>query len=147
MNMEKPAESSKRKKLIQAASFAITFAIAFFAVQYFFFGNKSVEEQLKAAEKQVNAVAPKMIDGYSRLDSASAVGDRMFKYHYTLVEYFREQVNVDTVNKYIRPGIIENVKNSPDMKYFRDHEITMSYNYYDKEGEFVMEIEVTPEMY
>ena len=56
-------------------------------------------------------------------------------------------VNLDTVNKYIRPNIIENVKNSPDLKFYRDNNITLDYKYYDKNGKFALEISVTPEIY
>lgn len=140
-------EKSKREKAIQAVSFVITFVIAFFAVQYFFFDNKNLEEQLTDAAKEVNNISPKMIDEYSRLDSASTVGDQIFKYHYTLVDMSKTEVNKDTVEKYIRPGIIENVKTSPELQDFRDNKITMSYNYYDKYGEFVLNIDVSPEMY
>jgi hypothetical protein len=52
-----------------------------------------------------------------------------------------------TVNKYIRPGIIENVKNGPELREFRKNKITLDYNYFDKNGEFVTQISVTPEMY
>ncbi|WP_187294261.1 hypothetical protein [Olleya sp. ITB9] len=54
---------------------------------------------------------------------------------------------MDTVNKYIRPNIIENVKNSPDLKTYRDNNISLDYRYYDKNGVFTMEISVTPELY
>lgn len=140
-------EKSKKDILIQTVSFAITFVIAFFAVQHFFFNDKNLEERLTDAAREVNNISPKMVDEYSRLDSASAVSDQIFKYHYTLVNMSKTEVNSDTVEKYIRPGIIENVKTSPDLKDFRDNKITMSYNYYDKNGDFVLNIDVSPEMY
>ena len=34
-----------------------------------------------------------------------------------------------------------------DLKEFRKHKITMSYNYFDKNGEFITNIDVTPAMY
>lgn len=140
-------EKSKKDIVKQTISFAITFVIAFLAVQYFFFDNKNLEEQLTDAAREVNNISPKMIDEYSRLDSASTVRDQIFKYHYTLVNMSKKEVNSDTVEKYIRPGIIENVKTSPDLKDFRDNNITMSYNYYDKNGDFVLNIDVTPDLY
>ncbi|MDR9457865.1 MAG: hypothetical protein RI572_10705 [Salegentibacter sp.] len=140
-------EKSKRDLIIQTLSFAITFVIAFFAVQYFFFDDKNLEEQLTDAAREVNNISPKMVDEYSRLDSASTVSDQIFKYHYTLVNMSKKEVDSDTVEKYIRPGIIENVKTSPDLKDFRDNNITMSYNYYDKNGDFVLHIDVTPDLY
>ena len=138
---------SKKDIIIQSISFAATFGIAFFAVQYFFFDNKNLEDQLADAAREVNNISPKMVDEYSRLDSASAVSDQVFKYHYTLVNMSKQEVNTDTVEKYIRPGIIENVTSSPELKDFRDNNITMSYNYYDKNGKFILNIDVSPGMY
>ena len=87
------------------------------------------------------------IDDYIRLDSASTRGKTNFIYHYTLIDIEKSEVNLDTVNKYIRPDIINNVKNSPELKIYRDNKITMDYKYYDRNGDFALEISVTPEIY
>ena len=144
--MEEIAEKSKTQKILRTIAFIITFAISYFAVQYFFFNEGTIEEQMKDAAVEINNISPKMVDEYSRLDSASTTG-KTFKYHYTLMNMTKEEVNVDVLTKFLRPEIIENVKNSPELKIFRDHKITMSYDYYDKNGEFVTNIDVTPELY
>jgi hypothetical protein len=106
-----------------------------------------LETELKNAALELNKQTPMQIDEYSRLDSASTKGKTNFIYHYTLFDLEKSEVNLDTVNKYIRPSIIENVKNSPELKFYRDNEITMDYKYYDRNGVFVTEINVTPELY
>lgn len=143
--MGETAEKSKPQKILITVAFIITFAISYFAVQFFFFNEGSIEEQMKEAAVEINNISPKMVDEYSRLDSASTA-DKTFKYHYTLM-MTKEEVNVDVLKKFLRPEIIENVKNSPELKIFRENKITMSYNYYDKNGEFVTKIDVTPELY
>ena len=123
----------------------IVFAISFYGIQQFF--KEDLETELKNAATELNKETPLNIDQYTRLDSASTKGKTNLIYYYTLFEMERSEVNLDTVNKYIRPGIIENVKNSPDLKTFRDNNITMDYRYYDKNGEFTTEISVTPDLY
>ena len=145
--MEKTAEKSKTQKIIRTLAFIITFAVTYFAVQYFFFNKGSIEEQMKDAAVEINNISPKMVDEYSRLDSATTIADKTFQYHYTILKMTKEEINIDVLTKFIRPEVIENVRNSPELKIFRDNKITMSYNYYDKNGEFITSIDVTPELY
>lgn len=145
--MEKTAEKSKTQKIIRTLAFIITFAVTYFAVQYFFFNKGTIEEQMKDAAVEINNISPKMVDEYSRLDSATTIADKTFLYHYTILKMTKEEINIDVLTKFIRPEVIENVRNSPELKIFRDNKITMSYNYYDKNGEFVTNIDVTPELY
>ncbi len=145
--MEKTFEKSKTQKILRTGAFIITFALAYFGVQYFFFNQGAIEEQMKDAAIEINKISPKMMDEYSRLDSATTIADKTFKYHYTLINMTKEEVSIDILTKFIRPEIIENARNSPELKIFRDNKITVSYNYYDKNGEFVTNIDVTPELY
>jgi hypothetical protein len=123
----------------------IVFAITSYGVQQLF--KNDLETELKKAATELNKKAPLNIDQFTRLDSSSTKGKTNFIYYYTLFDMEKSEVNLDTVNKYIRPGIIENVKNSPELKIFRDNNITMDYKYYDKNGDFTTEISVTPELY
>lgn len=88
-----------------------------------------------------------MVDQYTRLDNAVALPDNAFQYNYTLVDIIQSEVNLDTVRKYIEPGIINNVKTNPDLKIYRDNKTTMVYYYKDKNGVFVFKLAVTPKMY
>lgn len=88
-----------------------------------------------------------MVDQNTRLDNVAAFPNNIFQYNYTLVNLEKSEVNIDTVKKYLEPNIINNVKTNPDLKPYRDNKVTMAYNYRDKNGVFVLKIEVTPEMY
>lgn len=142
MNKE---DKSKKGKTIGVIVGMIFFALAYYGAQQLF--KKDLESELKKAALELNKQAPMKIDQFSRLDSASTIGKTNFIYYYTLTEIEKSEVNLDTVNKYIRPNIIENVKNSPELKVYRDNNITMDYKYYDKNGKFATEISVTPELY
>ncbi|GAB2766053.1 hypothetical protein [Salinimicrobium soli] len=138
-------QGTKKGNILGFAVGAIAFALTFYGVQQFF--KPDLEKELKEVAVEINKQSPMQVDASTRLDSASSVGKTNVVYYYTLVEMERSEVNLDTVNKYVRPGIIENVKTHPDLKYFRDNNITLDYNYYDKNGEFITEISVTPDLY
>jgi len=142
MNIE---DKSKKGKVIGIIVGIIAFVISYYGVQQLF--KKDLESELKNAALELNKQTPMQIDEYSRLDSASTKGKTNFIYHYTLFHLKKSEVNLDTVNKYLRPSIVENIKNSPKLKVYRDNKITMDYKYYDKNGVFVTEISVTPELY
>lgn len=112
-----------------------------------FFGNDSVEEMLKESVKEINRKTPMEIDQFTRLDSAGSTKASEIKYYYTLVLYSKAEVNGDTMQKYVAPGLIQTVKSSDELKYMRAHDITMSYIYHDKNGEPITEISVTPQLY
>ena len=142
MNEEK---KSTKGKIVGLIIGAIAFAVSYYGVQQLF--KNDLESELKDAASELNKQTPLEIDEFSRLDSASSKGKTNFIYYYTLFDLEKSEVNLDTVNKYIRPSIIENVKNSPELKVFRNNNIIMDYKYYDKNGEFATEISVTPELY
>lgn len=142
MTEDKP---KKKSNIIGITVGIIAFAISFYAVKQLF--KKDIATELKNVAIEMNKQTPIAIDQYTRLDSASSKGKTNFIYHYTLLDMEKSEVIIDTANKYIRPNIIENVKNSPELQTYRDNNITLDYKYYDKNGVFTMEISVTPELY
>lgn len=142
MEQNKPTKKGKTIGIIVGA---IAFAISYYAVQQFF--KTDIALDLKKVATEINKQGPRQIDQYTRLDSVSSIGKTNFIYYYTLIDMEKSEVNLDTVNKYVRPSIIENIKNSPELKIYRDNNITMDYKYYDRNGAFVLDIAVTPELY
>jgi len=128
--MKHKEEKSKKSKMLGIAIGIVAFALSYYGVQQLMKPN--IEAELKNAAVELNKRTPMQIDQYTRLDSAASNGKKTFIYYYTLVEIEKSEVNLDTVNKYIRPD---------------DNKITLDYMYYDKNGNFVMEIEVNPDMY
>lgn len=138
-------QSKKKANILGILVGIIAFLISFYGVKQLF--KKDIAAELKKVAIEMNKQTPIAIDQYTRLDSTSSKGKTNFIYHYTLLDTKKSEVVMDTVNKYIRPNIIENVKNSPDLKTYRDNNISLDYRYYDKNGVFTMEISVTPELY
>jgi hypothetical protein len=138
-------KESNKGTIVGFAVGAIFFALFFYGAQQIF--KSDLESELREVALELNKQTPMQIDVFTRLDSAASKGKTNFIYYYTLVDMEKSEVNLDTVDKYVRPGLIENIKNHPDLKIYRDNNITMDYNYYDKNREFVTEISVTPELY
>lgn len=144
---EKQPQKRNTSKLIGTISGVVTFFLAYFLVQHFFFGTPSFDEVLVKSADEINKTCPMMVDQYTRLDNANALPNNTFQYNYTLIENTVDEVNMDTVAKYMKPGIIHNVKTNPDLKLFRDNNVTLVYSYRDKNGAFVMKYNITPDLY
>lgn len=138
-------EKSKKGKIVGIVVGMIAFALSYYGVQQLF--KTDLEAELKNTALELNKQTPMQVDEFSRLDSASTKGKTNFIYYYTLFDLEKSEVNLDTVNKYIRPNLIDNIKNRAELKVYRDNNITMDYNYYDRNGVFVTKISVTPELY
>ncbi|NRB82594.1 MAG: hypothetical protein HRU49_02275 [Winogradskyella sp.] len=138
-------EKTNKGKAIGIVVLMAAFTLSYYGVQNLF--KKDLEAELKNAALELNKETPIQVDQYTRLDSASTIGKTNLIYYYTLLETEKSEVNLDTVHKYLRPSIIENVKNSPQLKVYRNNNITLDYKYYDKNGDLITEISVTPELY
>ena len=143
--MSQEEKSKKKGKAFGAIIGIVAFAISFIGVKYLL--KKDIASELKKSAIELNKQTPQHVDDYTRLDSASSIGKTNFIYYYTLLNIEKSEINLDTVNKYTKPFVIKNVKEEPSLKIFRKNNITMDYKYYDKNGDFAMEISVTPDLY
>lgn len=135
------------KKLYPYVLAAVVFLAAFFTTQRFL--SPSINQAMMAAASELNEGCPMMVDGETRLDNAVALPDNTFQYNYTLVNLQKDQIQIelDAIKNELLPGIVNNVKTNPDLRFFRDNKTTMSYNYKDKAGVFLLKLKVTPDMY
>ena len=88
-----------------------------------------------------------LVDQATTLKNVVALPDNTLQYNYILVNLTKEEVQLDTVQKYYFPVLLQSVKTSPEMKFFRDNKVTINYYYADKNGVFVKNYRVTPKMY
>lgn len=138
---------TKKSKLVGLLTAVPSFVIAYYITQHFLFATPSIDQVLVKTASEINKSCPIMVDQYTRLDNTTALPDNSLKYNYTLIENTINEVNLDTAAKYIKPHLINNVKTDPGLKYFRDNDVTLIYNYRDKNGVFVVKYEITPEIY
>lgn len=136
----------KRKFDLKAFfGFVVGFIIMFFVAQSFF--KPSIDKQLVEFANELNKTCPMNIDEYTILKNVVPLPNKTIQYNYTLIGITKAEVNLDTVKKYVFPAVLQNAKSNPDMKLFRDNKVTLDYYYADKNGEFVTEYIVKPDMY
>lgn len=152
-NFDSPIQQSnsiktyRRKKTLEFIVGAIFFGISYFAVQQLFFKAPSIDKILMNTASEINKTCPAMVDEYTRLDNALALPNSTFQYNYSIINHDKTEINLDTAKKYIEPVLLNRVKTDPDLKYFRDNDVILVYNYRDKNGAFVVKYSVTPDMY
>ncbi len=144
--MEQTVVKSNRKKIIGTIVGLVAFGLAYYGAQQLFKA-PTFDKAMMQAASELNKSCPIMVDQDTRLDNALALPENIFQYNYTLVNLDKSEVNIDTVKKYVEPGLINNVKTNPDLKTYRDNKVTMAYNYRDKNGVFILKINVTPDQY
>ncbi|WP_144283708.1 hypothetical protein [Chryseobacterium echinoideorum] len=109
-----------------------------------------VESELKEAAASMNKITPQLLNEGVRLDSVSVHNHTTLQYNYTLTNDIKEELTPDEINDYkitAKEEALKSIKKSPDMKNFRDNEVTLKYMYYDKNGKSTTDFSVTPSEY
>jgi|GEM_PF-1753144 hypothetical protein len=89
----------------------------------------------------LNKNLPMMIDVETRWDSTIG-GDMSFRFNYTLINYLVGDLDIGAVRDNMRLNIVDAA--CTNMDEFLTNGIPISYNYYDKNGVFIMTITVEP---
>ena len=97
--------------------------------------------------KNINEDCPKMIDEHTRLDDVLAIPPNELIYNYTLVNIDMDDVNINNVTPSLEAMLLKTVKENNEFKIFRENRTTITYRYFDKEGLFMVKIDITPEKY
>lgn len=119
---------------LQIVIFVISFAVAYFAVDFFFSKNDSTANaMLVTVSNEMNKTMPKMLDAETRLDSTS-VDNETLNYHYTLVNVSKESAkNFTEVKERMKVEAQENLDTNAAMKDYRENDISLHYIFTDKE--------------
>jgi hypothetical protein len=142
--MEHPSGKKVSRKAIIGIILGIAVAIA---VKMLVFKTPSHEALMQQTASDLNKSCPVMIDQETRLDNVTLPTTRVFQYNYTLVNMKKASVDIQDLKSFLTPTIVENVKASPQLQLFREQNTTLSYHYTDKDGVFLFEITVTPDLY
>ncbi|WP_294245659.1 hypothetical protein [uncultured Chryseobacterium sp.] len=109
-----------------------------------------IDDDLKEVAVNINKTTPQMLADGVRLDSVSAQPGKIFSYNYTLTDDAKEGVSPEQIEVFktsAKEGALRVIKTSPDIKQFRDNDVTMVYTYYDKDGKKTADFKITPEEY
>ena len=145
MDTEKEAKKTKFN-LKSIVGVVIGFFIASMGFNYLV-KNSTVDEQLSKAASNLNKNLPMMVDSETRWDSTVALPDKTLKYFYTLVNYSKDELDINKTGNTIRPLMLNNIRTSSDMELFRRNKVTMIYSYRDKDHNEVMELKFTHDDY
>ncbi|CAM3997727.1 hypothetical protein FLAN108750_04160 [Flavobacterium antarcticum] len=136
-------KSSKISPL-QIVVFIVSFAVAYFAVDYFFSRNEATpNEMLVTVSKEMNKTMPKMVDAETRLDSTS-VENSTLNYHYTLVNVVKDstEIDLDEVKNTMKSRAQMNIDTNEAMKDYRENDLSLQYIFVDKEQNKVFDYTV-----
>lgn len=109
-----------------------------------------VDDDLKEVAANINKTTPQILADGVRLDSVSVQPGKIFRYNYTLTDDTKDSVSPDQIETFktsAKEGALRIVKTSPEIKEFRDRDVTMVYTYYDKDGKKTADFKITPEEY
>jgi replication-associated recombination protein RarA len=137
---------TKKRLIISVVVTALGAALGTYVVNSLMDKNpeQSFDEILATVADQTNKTLPMMIDKETRLDATMAGAGKRFTYSYTLVNYAKGEIDTSYLRKSLEPTLFANYKSNPQMKQFRDEQVELHYRYKDKQGEFLLEIIVSP---
>ena len=141
---EKVSNKQKQIKTIIGIAVGITVMVL---IQQFVFKAPTFDKQMMQVASEINKTCPIMVDKETRLDNTIALPNNVFQYNYTLVNMEKNNVNISELEEYLKPIILNTIKTNPDLKSFRDHKTTMSYNYKDKNSEHLFKLSFTADQY
>jgi hypothetical protein len=138
--------ASKRKKVILFLSLIIILTSAF-AVKKLFFTDSAFDKQLKMLSTEINKSTPLLVDENTRLDRTETKRGEIFLYHYTLVNMEKGKFEEEELREFLRTQILDNIKNNPDLQYFRQYGKAMTYTYKDKNNARLFDLTFTEKDY
>lgn len=137
-------QKNKRTLLYQVLLFVIFFALAFFGTKFLF--KKDIGDQLQEVSTEMNKSLPMNVDEETRLDGTIFIAPKTMQYNYTALSTNADSLSLD------REDLINNLQSntqnlldtSPAMKLFRENDVTLKYNYKDKNGKPLIHFSINP---
>ena len=137
----------KNNKVLAIVITIVAAAIGSWFGQEILFQKPSFDKQLLAVASEFNKSCPIMVDSETRLDNTIGGPGKSFAYNYTLINYSKDELDMDYLESTLRPSILNNIKTNPDMAEFRKNKVEFKYVYKDKNGIFITNITIKPDEY
>lgn len=141
-----PEENGSNKSLLTLIGVGAAI-IGWFLANQFLVLTPSFDEVLMKTASELNKSLPMMVDSETQLDNTISLPDNTFQYNYTLINIDVDSIVAEELHEALEGRLANNIKNNPDMKAFRENEVTMCYSYSDKDGQFITKIIISPEDY
>lgn len=102
---------------------------------------------LTITSQKINDMCPMVVDKDTRLDNTVVLSNKKIQYNYTMINNIAEDFDADYLEIEFVPNLINQVKTNPGLELFRQNNVTFSYYYQDKNGKFILNTIIKPEMY
>jgi hypothetical protein len=109
--------------------------------------DKSILNFLNKTSKDINAKCPIQIDKGTRLDNTVVLLGQLIQYNYSLINIEKKNTDIETFKKKVEPMLLNYVKTNNGLKPLKERNIIISFNYKDKNGEFLFSYDIKPELY
>ncbi|HMI07783.1 MAG TPA: hypothetical protein VK528_09580 [Flavobacterium sp.] len=142
--MEEKTINNKKGLLTQVAIFVVVFGIAFFGTQYFF--KKDIGAELQKVVTEMNKKCPLKVDADTQIDNTQFIAPKTIQYNYTILTIDKDSSAVDPADmkKMLQSQSQQSLDNSAEMELFRKNEVTLKYNYKDKNGKDLLDFAIQP---
>jgi len=137
----------KKKKRNTLISTVVGICVSMIVSSLFLPNNHLSDKDLLKEVEKGNKLCPIAVDEFTRIDSFSMPESKTFMLHGTAIGITKEEANLDTIKKYIEPGLLENTRTNSQLKSARNSKITFIYVFNDMNGEVFYKYIVTPDMY
>jgi len=125
--------------------FLLTALVAFIVVGCT--NNDAVFKVVKKASEEMNKRCPMVIDADTRLDNTLATENPVkLVYYYTVITAEKKTVEAQLgpVKEAMKANVQNMVNTNPEMKFYQDNQIPLTYSYKDKNGAFLFDFTITP---
>lgn len=136
-------------KNIQHFRIILGLSISIAIITFFTQCGRTVDSELKKTAEYANKQLPRLTDEWTRLDSCAAIPGETYRFYHTMVQ-LTDSTALDTISfkKEFTPVIIDKIiKVDPSMKFFRENNVTLQYQYADASGNYRCRISISPDQY
>lgn len=102
-----------------------------------------VQQELVERSGIYNRNTPRLLNEQVSFTRTS-VGEHRFRFHYTLLQPKRRQSDLIELSEELQQQMLENLCSSPDMAFFREHNVEVVYDFRDTNNERLSYIEALP---
>jgi hypothetical protein len=102
---------------------------------------------LSSCADAANKDFPKMIDSETRLDKTLALPNKVFQYHFTLINHSKDEINPEELKKGLQAAVLNNLKTNSVFDDFRNYKVTVEYLYHDKNNDEILRLIYEPNDY
>ncbi|MES2486942.1 MAG: hypothetical protein V4581_13485 [Bacteroidota bacterium] len=105
--------------------------------------NKAVFNVVAKASEEMNKRCPMVIDADTRLDNTMAMENPVkLVYYYTIITAEKKAVEAQlgAAKEAMMANVEKTVNSNPEMKFYQDKQVPLTYSYKDKNGEFLFDL-------